>query len=284
MLYTRVADSFPGEKESSGGLGSISSYQSCGAGDAEKGEGGGVASANWRFASPGEHHGERSRDGSVHVTDEVFNSASHLIGLMFSLLGTVILVSRASAMGDPWKIVSFAIYGASLVFLFACSFLHHSIIASADTMQLLRLLDYTAIYPLIAGSFTPLCLVFYHKSTIGWSFFGVSWALGFGGMFMTIRHFKKLPKWMSMTLYIGLGWLGAFMSGKLYDKIGAQGLFWLAIGGVFYTIGGAIFSVEKPNPLPGCFGFHEIWHVSGETVQQSFHCCCKIYAILNNHR
>ena len=85
---------------------------------------------------------------------------------------------------------------------------------------------------------------------------------------MTIRHFKKLPKWMSMTLYIGLGWLGAFMSGKLYDKIGAQGLFWLAIGGVFYTIGGVIFSVEKPNPLPGRFGFHEIWHVGRETVQQ----------------
>lgn len=203
-----------------------------------------------------------SRDGSIHVTDEVFNSASHMIATMMSILGSAILISEASYLGEPWKIVSMSLYGASLIFLFGASTLHHSISASDEVEALLRMLDYVAIYPLIAGTFSPLTLVFYHDSVIGWCFFGTVWILSLAGMLFTIFFFHKIPKWMSMTMYISLGWLGAFMAYWLVPVLGYSGMMIFILGGVFYTAGGAVFTMEKPNPIPGRFGFHEIWHVA----------------------
>lgn len=160
----------------------------------------------WRLTDFG-NVGDLSRDGSVHATDEVFNAASHLAALILSILGTAILVVEASAQGAPWKIVSFSIYGASLIFLFGASTLHHAVVGPLENF--LRMLDYFAIYPLIAGTFTPLCLVFYHNDPVGWTFFGTIWGLSILGMFLTASCYAKLPKWFSMTLYITLGWLGA---------------------------------------------------------------------------
>jgi len=211
----------------------------------------------WRFAEFG-HIGERSRDGSIHATDEVFNAASHLAASMFALLGTVLLISEASGRGEPWKIVSFSIYGASLLFLFVASTLHHSIVASPKIERDLRMVDYLAIYPLIAGTFTPLCLVFYHDSVIGWSFFATVWALAAMGMVLTVTIFEKIPKWMSMTIYISMGWFGACMAYWLLPTIGYKGMLLLLLGGIFYTVGGYVYSKEHPNPCPGIFGFHEI--------------------------
>lgn len=219
-----------------------------------------AAETCWSFADHGKV-GQLSRDGSIHVTDEVFNSASHLAGAMLSVLGFAVLVSEASAQGAPWKIVSFAAYGLSLVLLFVASTLHHAISSTPRVMQLLRMLDYMAIYPLIAGTFTPMCLVFFHRSPIGWTFFGVVWSLSVAGMALTVRHFHKMPKWISMTLYMSLGWLGAFLSIPLYAEIGSGGVGLLALGGLFYTVGGVCFTIERPNPIPGRFGFHEIWHI-----------------------
>jgi hemolysin III len=203
-----------------------------------------------------------SKDGSVRATDEVINSATHLAASMLFFLGTVLLVVGASARGEPWKIVSFVIYGSSLLFLFVASTLHHSISASPRIEEILRMIDYFAIYPLIAGTFTPLCLVFFHDSYIGWCFFAVIWTLAIAGMVMTITMHHKVPKWLSTTLYVTMGWIGAFMTYWLYPLIGALGIFLLVLGGIFYTVGGYVFSVEKPNPFPGRFGFHEIWHVA----------------------
>jgi len=244
--------------ESGGGGGGGGSYGSTGNGD--KSALGPRGDKDWAFTNHGELGG-LSRDHSVHVTDEVFNSASHLMAAMLSLLGMVVLVSQSSAQGAPWKIVSFSIYGLSLVGLFTCSFLHHSINSTPRVMEALRIADYCAIYPLISGSFTPMCLVFFHDSTVGWTFFGVVWALSIFGMVLTITQFQKVPKWMSMTIYVTLGWLGAFISIPLYTKVGFGGIALLAVGGAFYTIGGVAFTIEKPNPWPGKFGFHEIWHV-----------------------
>lgn len=215
----------------------------------------------WRFTDIGDVR-HLSRDGSQHATDEVINSSTHMAASCFSLLGTVLLITGASAQGAPWKIVSFSIYGASLLFLFVCSTLHHSVTSSEAVEARLRMLDYLAIYPLIAGSFTPLCLVFYHDSTVGWSFCAVVWLLACLGMAATAGMFHKIPKWMSMTLYITIGWLGAFMSYWLYPVIGYGGMFIFVLGGVFYTGGGYVYVSERPNPVPGHFGFHEIWHLA----------------------
>lgn len=170
----------------------------------------------WRITDFGNVR-ELSRDGSIHATDEVFNAASHLVALILSVLGSAILVVDASAQGEPWKIVSFSLYGASLMFLFGASTLHHAIEGSCEPF--LRMLDYFAIYPLIAGTFTPLCLVYYHNQPVGWTFFATIWGLSIIGMLITASCFVKVPKWFSMTLYMSLGWLGACFAFWVSNKM-----------------------------------------------------------------
>ena len=202
---------------------------------------------HWQFTDFG-HVGELSRDGSIHATDEVFNSASHLVATLLSLLGSALLIVESSAAGAPWKIVAFSIYGASLLLLFGASTLHHSIVGPQSVEEFLRMMDYLAIYPLIAGTFTPLCLVFFHGDVIGWTFFGTIWFLAISGMIMTACIFHKIPKWLSLTLYITMGWLGACLACWLIPYIGIGGMALLIVGGIFYTAGGYVFTTEQPNP------------------------------------
>ena len=195
----------------------------------------------------------------VHSTDKVFNSASHLAATVLFFLGSVLLIVDASARGEPWKIVAFCIYGASLLFLFSMSTLHHGV--EGPWERTFHMLDYLAIYPLIAGTFTPLCLVYFHAEPIGWAFFATVWFVAILGMIATATCFERIPRWLSMTMYITLGWLGGCMLYWLIPVMGWGGCLWLLLGGVFYTVGGYIFTMERPNPYPGRFGFHEIWHI-----------------------
>jgi hemolysin III len=214
--------------------------------------------------------GIRSRDGSLHATDEVFNAASHLAATLFSILGTVLLVAESSSTQllddgtelppNVWKIVSFSIYGASLIFLFGCSTIHHAVVGPMEGF--FRKMDYLAIYPLIGGTFTPLCLVYYHDNVIGWAFCATVWGIAAAGMIATACWFDKIPKWWSMTMYITLGWLGAGMTHWLIPKLGWSGFGLFLWGGCLYTAGGYVYTMETPNPMPGRFGFHEIWHLA----------------------
>jgi hemolysin III len=217
-----------------------------------------------KFAEAGKLSGERSRDGSTFVTDEVFNAASHLVGCMLSILGTAVLIAHASAKGNPWAIVAYAIYGFSLILLFGASFLHHGITGSERLNSVLRGLDYVSIYVLIAGTATPLCLICLHQTWIGWVFFGSCWGLAAFGITMQIScHHDApmaLPKWASMTCYVTLGWFGAFLAIPAYSCITLGGAMLFLAGGLCYTGGGVIFTLEFPNPMPGKFGFHELWH------------------------
>mmetsp|Transcript_54072 Transcript_54072/g.131255 ORF Transcript_54072/g.131255 Transcript_54072/m.131255 type:complete len:317 (+) Transcript_54072:179-1129(+) len=214
----------------------------------------------WRFTDVGQV-GERSRDGSIHATDEVFNSVSHLSAFFVSVLGTVLLITKSAAQHAPWKIVSFSIYGSSLCFLFAASTLHHAVTTTPKLELFFQTLDYLAIFPLIAGTFTPLCLVFLHSSVIGWSFFSVVWTLAIISMCIVAHLFEKTPKWMTTTAYVSLGWIGAILGLYLYPSyLDARGMALLILGGVIYSVGGVVFITEKPNPIPSVFGFHELWH------------------------
>lgn len=215
-----------------------------------------------RFTDLGEMDGPLSHDGSPHVTDEVFNAASHLVAGMFSILGAAVLITGASAHGNPWAIVAFSLYSGSLIFLFFASFAHHGIKGSPALMRLLRRLDYLAIFFLIPGTMTPVCFVCLQGTWVGWVFFGACWGLSLLGAAMFTICPIELPMWATMTMYVTLGWFGAFLAVPAYDCLGPMGLSLLALGGVMYTGGGVVFSMQKPNPLPGRFGFHEIWHIS----------------------
>ncbi|GAB5357146.1 hypothetical protein AAMO2058_000349000 [Amorphochlora amoebiformis] len=180
---------------------------------------------------------------------------------MFSIVGVMVLVVASAWHADAWKVVSFAIYGLSLINIFVSSAIHHGLHCGPTCNSTLRMLDYVAIYPFIAGTFTPLCLVFLNNSWIGWGFFGIIWVEAIFGMTINIIFYKKIPKWLTLTIYLSMGWTGAFLAMPLFAILGIWGVGLLALGGLSYTVGGGIFIAEAPNPIPGKFGFHEIWHV-----------------------
>ena len=199
----------------------------------------------------------RSRDGSVHVTDERFNTVSHLFAACFALVGAALLISQASEQADPWKIVGFGVYGLSVVTLFVSSTLHHGIDRGPRVNEVLRTLDYDSVFLLIAGSVTPLVLVLF-RTTYGWTVLGAVWVIATIGIVMR-SLLRELPKYVTNTLYIALGWLPVLLIGAGRSlPVGALAL--MAAGGVVYSVGFVVFVVEKPNPRPGTFGFHEIWH------------------------
>lgn len=199
-----------------------------------------------------------SRDGSVHVTDEKVNTVSHLVGACLAVLGTAVLVTQAAVQEDPWKIVAFGIYGLSLVTLFVCSTLHHGIDRGPRVNDVLRTLDYTSVFLLIAGTVTPLVLVL-ARTPFGWAVLGTVW--GIAALGIVLRSvWRQLPKYVTSTLYIALGWMPVAL--VLTDlPLSPGGLALLAAGGLVYSVGFVVFVVERPNPWPGVFGFHELWHV-----------------------
>lgn len=200
-----------------------------------------------------------SRDGSKHVTNEVANTVTHLAAACFALLGSVLLVARASAESKPWSIAAFSIYGVSLVGMFTLSTLHHGLNSSEKVNRLFRTLDYASIFALIGGTVTPIALILY-RNVYGWSVFGVVWAIAALGITLRAVH-HALPKYITNTLFIVLGWLPATLVLVGGTSLPWGGLALLGLGGVLYSVGFVLFVVEKPNPLPGRFGFHEIWHV-----------------------
>lgn len=212
------------------------------------------------FAQPGRpHHSGRSKDGSPHATDEVFNASSHLAGSLLSILGLAMLVSKSSVEGKVWHIVAFSIFGGMSFALFFCSFLHHGL-HSPRFDHIFRMADYMCIYLMIAGTFTPLCLVFMHKFWRGWTYFGAAWMIATMGITSHAIWGEKLPKWLSNTLYGVMGFMGFLIAPSLYGYMGLGGVAALALGGVAYIVGLVVFVVEEPNPIPGRFGFHEVWH------------------------
>ncbi|MBI4374561.1 MAG: hemolysin III family protein [Deltaproteobacteria bacterium] len=199
-----------------------------------------------------------SKDGSVHVTDEVCNSSISSLGAVLSLVGIWFLISLAWKAGQTWKIPAFSIYGFGLFTMFVSSALHHGINGSPETNHLLRQLDYFTIFVMIAGTATPFCLILL-KNSLGWFILGLVWTLAIAGIvFKALR--PDAPRWLMTSLYIGMGWLGLLMIKPIYEALPWQGLFAFSLGGLFFTAGGVIYVLEKPNPFPGKFGFHEIWH------------------------
>ena len=187
------------------------------------------------------YHGER------------FNSWSQLAGVALALIGLVLLVRTALDSDNIWRIVSFSLYGATLVLLYLCSTLYHST-RQAKTKALMRKLDHSAIFFLIAGSYTPYCLVTL-RGPWGWSLFGVSWGLAVFGVFYELVLGRRW-EWLSVTLYLVMGWLVLVAIWPLINALSTPGLIWLALGGVVYSAG-VYWYVNDEKIRHG----HGIWHL-----------------------
>ncbi len=155
--------------------------------------------------------------------------------------------------------IALTIYGASLVSVFACSAAYHLIKAHPRVIQRLRILDHTAIYLLIAGTYTPICLQFF-SGFWGTGFLGIIWLLALAGIISKI-FIVDAPRWLTAGIYLLMGWLSIFAIGEMLRAMPAGALLWIVIGGFFFTLGAVGYITKKPDFFPGVFGFHEVWHI-----------------------
>jgi len=183
---------------------------------------------------------------------EKFNAITHLVGAVLAIIGIVALIMLASLQGDPWKIVSVSIYGATLVLLYSFSTLYHSLHGRAK--DILRELDHDSIYLLIAGSYTPFCLVTL-RGPWGWSLFGVVWGLAVLGILQEL-WLKNSARVLSVVIYVVMGWVALVALVQLVHALGPAGFAWLLAGGLFYTIGIVFYVIDKRLTHA-----HGIWHL-----------------------
>ncbi len=186
------------------------------------------------------YHGER------------FNAYTHLVGALLALAGAVVLIVLGAMKQDAWKIVSFAIYGASLVILYSASTLYHS--TRGRLKAFFRKIDHTAIYLLIAGSYTPFTLVTL-RGPWGWWLFGVIWVLALLGILQEFWLGKR-TRVLSMIIYVLMGWIAVVAVVPLVDTLSLAGFAWLAAGGLAYTAGIVFYVYDKKFAH-----WHGIWHL-----------------------
>jgi hemolysin III len=188
---------------------------------------------------------------------EPFSGLSHLGGAVLSMLGLVVLI--VVSYGRPWHVTAFAIYGASLILLYTASTLYHLLPVGPRHIEHLRTFDQVAIYMLIAGTYTPVCLISL-RGAWGWGLFGAMWAVALAGGAARIA-WPRQPVWLPFVLYLAMGWTSMVAMSPLARSLTLHGLAWMLLGGLLYTVGAVVFATERPRLWPGVFGFHDLWHV-----------------------
>ena len=189
---------------------------------------------------------------SESLSERLFNTITHGIGSVLSIVALVLMVVYASYNSDAWSIVGVSIFGSTLILLYMSSTLYHAF-SNGRVKQIFKTLDQSFIYLLIAGTYTPVLLITL-RNTLGWTVFGLVWAMAIGGITHRIFFFDKLKK-LSLVSYIVMGWLSLIVFKSLLNAAPAELVVWLLIGGAFYTGGIIFYSWEK---LP--FN-HAIWHL-----------------------
>jgi hemolysin III len=183
---------------------------------------------------------------------EKFNAGTHLAGAVLALPAAIVLVVLAALGGDPWRVVSTSIYGLTLVLLYALSTLYHGQHGHAKIV--LRKLDHQGIYLLIAGSYTPFCLVTL-RGTWGWTLFGAVWGLGVIGAVQELRPVGH-ARIVSVVTYLVMGWVALAALVPLHRALGPAGVAWVAAGGAFYTVGIAFYALGSRLRWA-----HGVWHL-----------------------
>ena len=184
--------------------------------------------------------------------EEIANSITHGIGALLSVAGLVFLIILSVQRGSIWHIVSFSIFGLALIFMYLASTLYHSI-PSKKAKKIFKIIDHSAIYVLIAGTYTPFLLISL-RGTLGWVLFAVIWSLAIAGIIFKSFFIGKYSK-ASVAVYVLMGWLCIFAGKELFNALPLNGLLLLALGGLFYTFGVIFYAWKK---LP--YG-HSIWHL-----------------------
>jgi hemolysin III len=201
---------------------------------------------------------------------ERFNTISHLLGAVAACAGLVVLVVLASRQGDAWKIVSFSIYGLTLILVYAFSTLYHGLEGRAK--EIFSKLDHQSIYLLIAGTYTPFTLVTL-RGAWGWSIFGTVWGLAVLGIVLEVlpRNERRV---LPVVIYLVMGWIILIALKPLLEALPSAGFAWLLAGGLFYTVGVVFYALDKKVSY-----FHNIWHLFVLAGSVSHYCTVLFYIV-----
>ena len=175
-------------------------------------------------------------------TEEKLNIITHGLGLLLSIAALVLLIIHASSNGTARHVVSFTIFGASLILLYSASTLYHYS-QKPSIRHKLNILDHASIYVLIAGTYTPFTLITL-KGALGWTIFGITWGIALVGVFLKLFYTGRYDK-ISTIAYVAMGWIIIFAVKPLIENLPLNGLYWLLAGGISYTIGAILFSIPK---------------------------------------
>jgi hemolysin III len=190
---------------------------------------------------------------------EPVNGLTHLAGVLLACLGLLVLLARATSAGRADQIVAFGIFGLSLVALYSASTLYHLLPLSPPGIARLRQVDHMMIFVLIAGTYTPFCLLALEGAwRVG--LLSMIWGLAVCGVLLKL-FWMEAPRWLSVALYLGMGWVAVIAAPALFLAVPTGGMTWVLGGGLLYTAGALIYGLKRPNLVPGVFGFHELWHL-----------------------
>ena len=185
--------------------------------------------------------------------EEIANAVSHGVALLASIALTPVLVALALRRDDPWAVVGAAVFGCTMALLYGASTMYHATPHGSRAKLIWRKIDHSAIYLLIAGTYTPFALSALHGA-LGWTLFGIIWTLAVAGVVLKVGPGLRYGK-LSVALYVGMGWLGVIAARPMAHALGYRGLFWVVAGGLVYT-GGVVFYVRDRLPYR-----HFIWHL-----------------------
>lgn len=189
------------------------------------------------------------------------SSITHFIGMLMALFSATPLLIRASFNPDKIHVISLTIFIFSMILLYGASATYHALDLSEKTNCMLRKLDHMMIFVLIAGTYTPVCVIVL-GGTVGYSLLALVWGIALAGILIK-AFWITCPKWFSSLLYIAMGWVCVLAFTQIINSLPLQAFLWLLAGGIIYTIGGVIYALKLPifNARHKNFGSHEIFHL-----------------------
>ncbi|MFY9398088.1 MAG: hemolysin III family protein [Desulfomonilia bacterium] len=190
---------------------------------------------------------------------EPVSGLTHCVGALLAVAGMVALIVKAADPPRPWHLTTFSVFGAGMILLYTVSTLYHWLMLSEAGTARLRRLDHIMIFVLISATYTPFCLIPF-RGAFGWSLFGCIWSIALLGIVFKI-FWIHAPRWVSVMLYVLMGWLAVVGAGPMVRILQPGAVFWLVTGGVLYTVGALVYAFRRPNPIPTWFGFHEVFHL-----------------------
>jgi hemolysin III len=188
---------------------------------------------------------------------EPFNGLSHLGGAVAAFFGQIALL--VLGWSGTTKVVSVVVYSLSLMAMFSASAAYHLARVKPRALEILRKLDHSAIFLLIAGTYTPFCLIAF-SGFFRWGLLAIIWAIAVAGIVVKV-FYVGAPRWLNAVIYVVMGWLCVLAAPQMPSVLPVGAITWLVIGGVTYTLGAVVYATKLFNFVPGKFGFHEVWHI-----------------------